>query len=386
MDAHPETQQQELALEVLRAEHGDCLLLTHGQEIVLIDGGPSGVYDAALKPRLEELVGERGQPVWIRMVMVSHIDDDHIVGLADMFAEAREREEESRGSALWRAGELWFNAFGALTGASATAGSSGVKRAALEALVASAPGSESQAVAVGVKSGVALHEDAMGLGVELNKSVGGGLVERAGDSATIEVVPGLTFTVIAPARERLDKLQREWEEWERKHPRPEAEKAENLDRSVFNLSSIVVLARSGDRSLLLTGDARSDDIMEGLEAVGLLTDDGPPLTVDVLKLPHHGSIRNVNATFFDRVRARHYVISANGRDGNPEDETLALLFDARSEDNEPWTLWLTYGGEAGDGKPGLHDRLSAFVGGRKAENGEIDVRFAKPGERHTITP
>jgi hypothetical protein len=148
----------------------------------------------------------------------------------------------------------------------------------------------------------------------------------------------------------------------------------------------VVLARSGDRSLLLTGDARSDDIMEGLEAVGLLTDDGPPLTVDVLKLPHHGSIRNVNATFFDRVRARHYVISANGRDGNPEDETLALLFDARREDNEPWTLWLTYGGDPGDGKPGLHDRLSAFASGRKAENREIDVRFAKPGERHIITP
>jgi hypothetical protein len=49
--------------------------------------------------------------------------------------------------------------------------------------------------------------------------------------------------------------------------------AENLDRSVFDLWSIVVLARSGKRTLLLTGVARSDEIVGGLEAEGLLTDD-----------------------------------------------------------------------------------------------------------------
>jgi hypothetical protein len=386
IDDQPQPEQQGLALEVLRAEHGDCLLLTHGQEIVLIDGGPAKVYDSALKPRLQELVGERGQPVWIGLIMVSHIDDDHIVGLADMFAEAREREEQNRGPAEWRAGELWFNAFGALTGANPTAGSSGVKGAALEALAASAPGSESRAVAVGVKNGIALHEDALALGLKFNESAGGGLVERVGDGPTIEVVPGLTFTVVSPARARLEKLQKKWEEWERDHPRAEAKKAENLDRSVFNLSSIAVLARSGERSLLLTGDARSDDLMEGLEALGLVTADGPPLEVDVLKLPHHGSIRNVDKRFFDRVRARHYVISANGRDGNPEDETLALICDSRpKEDDEPWTLWLTYGGEAGDGKPGLHERLEKFLDDRKRNEKEIDARFAGPGQRHTIT-
>jgi hypothetical protein len=106
--------------------------------------------------------------------------------------------------------------------------------------------------------------------------------------------------------------------------------------------------------------------------------------VDVLKLPHHGSIRNVDEHFFARVRARNYVISANGRDGNPEDQTLALLCDARLSDMDLWTLWLTYGGEADDGKPGLHARLDAFFAARKIKQ-QLDVRFAKPGERHTIT-
>ncbi len=386
MNTPSEDQQRALALEVLRAEHGDCLLLTYGRDLVLIDGGPPGVYDATLKPRLQELIGERDEPLFLRMVMVSHIDDDHIVGLADMFSEARERKEEQRGPAEWRTGELWLNAFGALTGAGRSAGASGIHGAAMEALVDAAPGAQSEAVAASVANGIALQQDAIGLGVEINKSFGGGLVQVGGDSATIEVAPDLTFTVIAPAEERLTKLQEKWEAWVRNHPRADAQTAANLDRSVFNLSSIVVLARSGGRSLLLTGDAGSDDMLQGLKAAGLLADAGPPLAVDVLKLPHHGSIRNVDAVFFERVRARNYVISANGRDGNPDDATLALLCDARRNDEEPWTLWLTYGGQPNDGKPGLHERLSAFLSDREAAGQTVDVRFAKPGERHVITP
>jgi glyoxylase-like metal-dependent hydrolase (beta-lactamase superfamily II) len=368
-----------LFLEVLRAEHGDCLMLHHGDDIVLIDGGPSGVYKTTLKPRLEELMATRPQPLFLQMVMVSHIDDDHIIGLAEMFAEAVDRKENKTGPPRWTAGELWLNAFGALTGASPTAGAGDARGAALNDLATTAPGEETKAIAAGVKSGIALHEDAIALGVDRNSSVEGDLIRRGGPKATIDVVPGLTFTVLAPDQPRLEKLRTKWEKWEQDHP---VQEAANLDRSVFNLSSIVVLARSENRTLLLTGDARSDDIIAGLEAEGLLTD-VKPLMVDVLKLPHHGSIRNVDKTFFARVRARNYVISANGRDGNPENETLTLLCDSRLNDDDAWTLWLTYGAEAGDGKPGFHERLDAFFTDRRAKQ-NLDVRIAKPGERHTI--
>ena len=371
--------QPALSLEVLRAEHGDCLLLHHGNDIVLIDGGPSGVYKATLKPRLQELMATRARPLFLQVVMVSHIDDDHIVGLADMFAEAVDRKANKLGPPEWAAGELWLNAFGALTGASPTAGAGDARGAALNDLAATAPGQETKAIAASVKNGIALHEDAIALGINRNASVGGGLVQRGGANATIDVVPGLTFTMLAPDKPELEKLQTKWEKWEHDHP---AHEAANLDRSVFNLSSIVVLARSGKRTLLLTGDARSDAIIAGLEAEGLLTN-AQPLIVDVLKLPHHGSIRNVDESFFARVRARNYVISANGRDGNPENDTLSLLCDSRLKDSDPWTLWLTYGAEAGDGKPGLHQRFDKFFTARKAKQ-KLDVRIAKPGERHVI--
>src|SRR2546421_7593183 len=119
-----------ISLEVLRAEHGDCLLLHHGDDLILIDGGPPGVYKATLRPRRQELIAERPQPLFLQMVMVSHIDDDHIIGLSDMFAEAVDRQDNKLGPPEWTAGELWLNAFGALTGASPTAGHGDAKGAA----------------------------------------------------------------------------------------------------------------------------------------------------------------------------------------------------------------------------------------------------------------
>ncbi|MDT5259362.1 MAG: hypothetical protein QOD10_4442, partial [Mycobacterium sp.] len=74
-------------LEVLRARKGDCSLLHYGTAadpgLALIDGGPTDVYKPFLKPRLKELRQEAGltqkrKPLPIDLMMLSHIDDDHV--------------------------------------------------------------------------------------------------------------------------------------------------------------------------------------------------------------------------------------------------------------------------------------------------------------------
>jgi hypothetical protein len=359
--------QPALSLEVLRAEHGDCLLLHHGEDILLIDGGAPGVYKATLKPRLQELMAARPQPLFLSAVMVSHIDDDHIVGLTDMFDEAVDRQENRLGPSQWTAGDLWLNAFGALTGAGPTAGEGDAKGAALDDLVATAPGQESRAIAASIKNGISLHQDAITLGIERNAKFGGGLVQRGGAQATVEVVPGLTFTVLAPDQPQLEKLRTKWEKWEKDHP---AQEAANVDRSVFNLSSIVVLAEAAGKRMLLCGDARGDHVLEGLEAAGLAK--GGVMELDVLKLPHHGSIRNVEADFFERLPARHYVISADGRNGNPETATLEAIAAARSDDD--FEIHFTNH----DGEGDLAQRLDAFVAARDASGRRYGVSFRDP--------
>ena len=75
------------ALEALQGNDGDCLLLHYGSTAdqtnpVLIDGGSRGVYQSVLKPRLDSLRGQSSLD--LRMVLVSHIDADHITGVIDL--------------------------------------------------------------------------------------------------------------------------------------------------------------------------------------------------------------------------------------------------------------------------------------------------------------
>ena len=53
--------------------------------------------------------------------------------------------------------------------------------------------------------------------------------------------------------------------------------------------------------------------------------------VDVLKVPHHGSERNVTEEFFKVITADKYLISANGRDDNPSLTTLTWIAESAKE-------------------------------------------------------
>ena len=138
-------------------------------------------------------------------------------------------------------------------------------------------------------------------------------------------------------------LQQQHDDWlkelKAKGMTPEQALAAYVDKSVPNLSSIVVLAKAGDKSILLTGDARGDKILEGLELAGVMKR-GQTVKVDVLKVPHHGSSNNLETSFFQRIKADHYVFSGDGEHGNPERESMQMLFDARGP--EPFAIHLTY--------------------------------------------
>lgn len=119
--------------------------------------------------------------------------------------------------------------------------------------------------------------------------------------------------------------------------------------------------------MLLTGDARDDHILAGLDAAAIAKDG--KTHVDILKLPHHGSIRNIRAEFFEHVTADHYVISADGRHGNPETDTLELIADGRADDD--FTIHLTNRVGTDD----LKTRLDAFLAAKEKSGRAYGVKF-----------
>jgi len=180
-------------------------------------------------------------------------------------------------------------------------------------------------------------------------------------SKALSLGGGLSFTVLGPREARVRDLQEKWDKEIKKLG--VARQAAFVDQSVFNLSSIIVLAKAGGRTMLLTGDARGDDILEGLKHAKLLKDG--TCHVDLLKIPHHGSDHNVSTEFFRQVTADHYVVSGNGEHGNPEIATLKMLSEARGQ--EAFTICLT----------NQELRLTAFLQAEKAAGKKYKVVFRK---------
>src|SRR5688572_21168134 len=117
-------------LEALRAKHGDALLLHYGTKtaprLAVIDAGPGGVFADAVRPRLMQIREERGlsedEPLEIDLMMVSHLDADHITGILELMRKLRDLRQ-SRKPVPWTISRFWHNAFDDLTGGGATTAS-----------------------------------------------------------------------------------------------------------------------------------------------------------------------------------------------------------------------------------------------------------------------
>jgi hypothetical protein len=366
------------SLEALQAFHGDSLLLHAGSAdaplLVLVDGGPSGTWETSLQPRLEELRAERAGDGALRvdLAMVSHIDDDHVHGMVDLAGELVTEQEDAK-PLRYDVRTLWHNSFDDIIGNDADE----LSAAAVEVL--SQPVGDPRAdeiraaglaVVASVGQGRELRDQAKQLGWGINEPFDGPVVLPQAGVRTI-TLGAVKLTVVCPHEAQLEKLHDVWDKWLKEHPKAVAQDAAATaaftDNSPYNLSSIVVHAECDGRTMLLTGDARGDHVLSGLDEAGIAQ--GGKTHVDILKLPHHGSIRNLDPTFFERITADHYVISANGRDGNPETETLDTI--AATRDDDDFTIHLTNHAGKGD----LEQRLDAFLAAKQASGRTYGVSF-----------
>jgi beta-lactamase superfamily II metal-dependent hydrolase len=319
------------SLHVIQAEFGDCLLLEYGTagapHFILVDGGPPQIFNDHLREVLREKVVSRGAK--LDRVILSHVDNDHIVGLIDLFTELQLQKVNSQPGLVAIEG-LWHNSFGR------TIDVNGDLQPRLQTLLAVARTETTMgrtAISVnGIAEGNKLRQLAQLLQIPINTDLSDPITVN---TATMPVnFENLRLTVVGPSEENLAALRLEWNEWLDRHENAiaslNAMVMANADRSVPNLSSICLVAEADGRTILLTGDARSDQLYDNLLARGLLDSRGSA-HFDVFKVAHHGSDRNVTKTFFRNVTADRYVISANGKYGNPDLATLIWLVEAAKE-------------------------------------------------------
>lgn len=342
------------ALEAVYAGKGDALILHHGTTAnprwILIDGGHHGVYENYLRPRLDQLRVEFAAKLRdsgklpLDLVMLSHADQDHVKGLLEL-----KRHMEADNPALDEPpvefDAMWINGFDDVVFDIPENRSAAENQSLVQAM-----GTDRGSGVLPLLSDEALRDEEVSAWIastgecrelrdfatgpaqiDINVQFHGDLVRRDAPNtpSSFKIAPGLKFTVLGPDQKRIDKLRAQWKKDLRKILKREQNKTQAFkDNSKHNLSSIMVMAERGGKRMLLTGDGRGDHLEEGLKEQGFLVDGR--VHVDLFKLPHHGSDRNVEQSTFEKIIADHYVISANGEHHNPETATLDMLVDGRA--------------------------------------------------------
>lgn len=332
------------SFEALRAKHGDALLIHYGPEdnprMLIIDGGPTTTFEDALEPRLEQIAFFRNErPLPARLVMVSHIDNDHITGIRKLL-----RHVENSANPVVDVEGLWHNSFDDDINTpelAMLADLGGVSRS-----VAASMGLSHliKHIAAGVDAGRRLRDHAQQLGLVVN--AGGqrpGFISE-GDRANIG--HNCRIRVLNPDRGQLIGLRQKWDGVASQlSGLSQAERrlvlARIAESSLANISSIVVHVRKQGKTMLLTGDARGDHVVSGMKRAGLLPNGRAH--VDIFKIPHHGSDRNVDTDFFRAITADHYVFSGDrdpGFGSNPDKATFQMITEVRR--NERYTMHFTH--------------------------------------------
>ncbi|HST47534.1 ComEC/Rec2 family competence protein [Jatrophihabitans sp.] len=352
----------DLTVELLPARHGDCILVSWGtpadRHHLLVDAGPAFAYqDIAAQLQARSVTA-------VDLLVLTHIDADHVEGTILLVNDSELGLE---------IGEVWYNGAPQLT--SGTLGP--VQGEILGALIAERR-------------------------LPWNRAFGGeAVLARDGETPRCVGFPaGLRVTVLGPDLTQLHRLHDTWLEvclaadlpvgstaaaLAALRARPKlvpasaylsagstpdvarfAEQRRGNDTRVANGSSIVLLLEWRDRSALLTGDATPAALRLAVQRL-LDQRGGATLPVDVFKIPHHGSAKNIDAAIARLVPADHYLISTDGSYFNHPDDTAVativqhgrptgeLVFNYDNPRNRAWddqALLDTFGTRARYPEPG----------------------------------
>jgi beta-lactamase superfamily II metal-dependent hydrolase len=305
-------------VKVLEANHGDCILVSHEGSSstfnILIDGGTSTTFKfgprqrfaGALCTSLDDLK-EKGQH--IDLVILTHIDDDHIHGLIKAFETPNYLSELVK--------SIWFNSSRLIT---KHFNAPEIPENNILLTDDSPQTSERQG-----KELEALLDE---IGCERAPLIKAGQIHSVGP---------FKLTVLSPSHNQLERLLHKWPSEDESGATAahgndyqlslkeiwEADEFKS-DSSVYNGSSIAFLLEVDNTKMLFLGDAHDEVVVESLKELGF--SEKNKLHLDLVKVSHHGSQYNTSSEFLSLIQSSRFVISTNGtRHGLPNKRTIARI-------------------------------------------------------------
>lgn len=325
----------EVQLELFPALGGDCILISF-EEIdyrILIDGGYRETFSNALASALKALK-TRGKG--IDLLVVTHVDNDHIMGIIGLFQalKIQEIEIEIR--------EIWYNGYRHLFTDSKQAASPVLEKSLRDEIrkIDFDDREAQQGKEIGYSQGETLARLlAYAWENVWNKKFGGKAACCQKESVSVELLSKqLSVTLLNPSCLELQALESQWNAFRRKKCLPLKNGDSvvyehcferfltNADSSVTNQSSITFMltyvASVKTYQLLFLGDASAERCLERLG-------DWKNIKFDCIKLPHHGSKNNITENTLSQLQAEYLLFSTDGRKfGHPDWEVVEAAIHA----------------------------------------------------------
>lgn len=344
---------------VFPAKNGDAILIDSEDELILIDGGYPSTFTNYIKPELIRLAKEKRS---LSLLVVSHIDGDHVGGILKFLAENTKEN-------IIPIKEIWHNTYrhmkpinpdpykGKLTGESVA--SMLVKNIAFSIPEDGISSGDISAMQ-GTKLGAAILQ---GL-YNWNKVYKGDAVSTD-NGAVIRIGEKITINLLSPDNGKLETLFKYWLNemykkgfvdspvegaafddayeylisLEKKPLMPkfidvthsstvdlEKMAADDFpeDQSPTNGSSISFVLESEGKRLMFLSDAHPSLIITSL--ANHYGRDAFPIQFDLVKIPHHGSVGNSTKELYQAIDSNQFIISTDGSGHNhPDLETIARI-------------------------------------------------------------
>lgn len=312
-----------LTINFVQALHGDSILIEcpspGGNVRILIDGGPRTAFRSSqltdqrqgkLKVTLDNLIDQGHH---IDLVVLTHVDDDHVGGLIAAFENSSYLPRLAK-RVLFNSGNLISEYF-----------------ASEHELTDKLVGNFHNSTYTSIDQGIKFERYISDLKIWHRK--------LAMQNVVYDELSNVKLVFLSPGDGELQKLKDKWSE---KEPLPSGLTAfkendykktyEELllvdqfqeDKSVTNGSSISFILESNGSNLVFLGDAFPSTVVESLKKLGHTEDF--PLTASLVKISHHGSKGNTNYELLRLIDSPRFVISTNGAiHGHPDKVTLARI-------------------------------------------------------------
>lgn len=348
-----------IRITMLPAKGGDCILIEFLREnyYILIDGGYADTYYDFLKDMLLDLSAKGKR---IQLLVITHIDADHIGGIQAFLRENGEADNP----AIIGVDEVWYNAFSQISTEPKQQGfASGYLRMVLQGKALQGNlNSKSGSHDISVTQGNTVAELLLKHRYRWNER----FMDRTVYTENVETVmlsDKIRCNLLNPGKEELNQLVNYWisdmkrnirnfkiyddvlynaafegslvnvstEEHEREIKNISSsgnqsldhwqtkirEWAAKADHSVTNRSSISFLLQYDDITLLFSGDCPMQLFQKKL-----------PEHIDVVKLPHHGSWANISREFIKKTSVSYYLLSTDGEKyGHPSHCVIGSIMD-----------------------------------------------------------